>query len=500
MPGTGGGTATALTSGVARAPIKPTAPNLDKSQRVVASKPTSAGGLPALARTLDVTIFYGLIALLILVPLPYGSVEPWAQAAVECVVFGLALLWCLHATLTSSWSRVDLRVFYPLIALAAFAVLQSLSWSNSSIGGIKVVSAISADPYESWVFALRLLTLAVAGALAATFTHNSSRLRVLVAAIILDALATSVFGIARATMQHGDGFLLASLRTGGGFAQFINKNHFAFLVEPALGLLVAMTLLERDAGHRRLFYISAIILLWAALVMSQTRGGLIAVALQFILAAAYFVYSRRRSREPHKAAASGRAMVMAAIVAGVVISATATTGWLGGDQLSTGIETASSEIRSDDVEHWGARRRDIWQATLRMARAHPVLGAGLGGYWEEIPEYHNGSGVLTPQQAHNDYLELLASGGIVGAGLFVWFAVSLFRISRRALNTSTGRQRVFAVGALIGIAGVAIHSMIEFGLHITSNAVLLVMLLALLSLNPIKQRLSAQEHRSAAFN
>jgi O-antigen ligase len=454
-----------------------------------------------IARTLDLIIFYGLIIFLILVPLPYGSVEPWAQAAFECVVFGLALLWCVYAMLTGSWSAADLRVFHPLIALAAFAVLQSLSWSNSSVGSIKVVNAISADPFESWIFALRVLALAAAGALAATFTRNSSRLRVLGGAIIFDALISSVFGIARSAMQHGDGFLLVLLRTGSGFAQFINKNHFAFLAEPALGLLIALTLLERDARHRRLLYISAIILLWAALVMSQTRGGLIAVTLQMILATAFFLHSRWRSAAGENARVSGRPIVVAALaLASVLMIATATAIWLGGDQLSTGIETASSEIRADDADHLGARRRDIWQATLRMARAHPVFGVGLGGYWAEIPLYHRASGLLTPQQAHNDYLELLASGGIVALGLFLWFVVALFRVSRKALNTFHGLQRVFAVGALIGIAGIAIHSLIEFGLHITSNAVIFMMLLALLSLNPIKQRLAPQAHRSAAFN
>jgi O-antigen ligase len=135
-----------------------------------------------------------------------------------------------------------------------------------------------------------------------------------------------------------------------------------------------------------------------------------------------------------------------------------------------------------------------------MARAHPLFGAGLGGYWAEIPLYHHASGILTPQQAHNDYLELLASGGLIAIGLFLWFAVALWRTSRNALSKFTGIQRVYAVGAIIGIAGVAVHSLVDFGLHITSNALIFVMLLALLSLNPIKQRRSAQEHRSAAFN
>jgi len=174
---------------------------------------------------------------------------------------------------------------------------------------------------------------------------------------------------------------------------------------------------------------------------------------------------------------------------------------LGGDQLSTGIQTATTEITSDASEvHEGARRRDIWRATMRMARAHPIFGAGLGGYWAEIPVYHDASGVLTPQQAHNDYLELLASGGLIGAALFVWFAIALVRQCRKALQTLAGFQRVIAFGSIIGIFGVAVHSLVEFGLHITCNALCFVILLSILSLNNLNQRPVAQEHRSAAFN
>ena len=135
-----------------------------------------------------------------------------------------------------------------------------------------------------------------------------------------------------------------------------------------------------------------------------------------------------------------------------------------------------------------------------MTRAHPIAGAGLGAYWAEIPAYHDASGVLSPQQGHNDYLELLASGGFIGLGLFAWFLVALILTARNALARFTGIQRVFAVGAIIGIVGVGVHSLVDFGLHITGNALVFVMLFALLSVNKIDQRPAAQVHRSAAFN
>ncbi|HYW73660.1 MAG TPA: O-antigen ligase family protein, partial [Pyrinomonadaceae bacterium] len=173
--------------------------------------------------------------------------------------------------------------------------------------------------------------------------------------------------------------------------------------------------------------------------------------------------------------------------------------WLGGDQLSTGVETAANEMNSRTDDHEGSRRRDIWRATLRMTWAHPLAGVGFGGYWAEIPRFHDASGVLSPQQAHNDYLELFASGGVIGVGLFIWFLVMLGQTIRRALNRFEGPQRVFAIGAIVGMVGVGIHSLVEFGLHMTGNALVFVMLLALLSLDRIEQRPEVQDHHRAAF-
>jgi phosphotransferase system glucose/maltose/N-acetylglucosamine-specific IIC component len=94
---------------------------------------------------------------------------------------------------------------------------------------------------------------------------------------------------------------------------------------------------------------------------------------------------------------------------------------------------------------------------------------------------------------------LLASAGLIGVGLFFWFAWALIQRLRKAQRTFSGVQHVYLVGAAIGIAGIAVHSLVDFGLHITSNALLFVMLLAFVSLNAIDQRAAAQEHRSAAF-
>jgi O-antigen ligase len=122
-----------------------------------------------------------------------------------------------------------------------------------------------------------------------------------------------------------------------------------------------------------------------------------------------------------------------------------------------------------------------------MFLQHPIAGAGFGGYWAEIATFHEGSGVLTPQQAHNDYLEVLASGGLVGAAILVWFAIALIRQTRRTIGASDGFQRAVSLGVIVAVAGVAVHSVVDFGLHITVNALVLMALLAILSLNSFEE-------------
>lgn len=456
---------------------------------------------------LDRSIFYGLIAVIALTAIPYGTVESWSEALFECAVFFLTLLWIVHGFIAGSWRIGNTRLVLPMIGLVLLAIVQSVAWWRTDLAGEHVWFALSADPFETWAFAFRMAALVLAALLVIRFTSNTKRLGILVHAIIAVAVASALFGIARQAMQHGQGFVLSRLQPEQGFGQFINKNHFAFLIEMAVGLVVGVALMRRGRRDRVLAYLSALLLMWTAIVLSNSRGGLLTITVQVIFAALLFANSRTFAREKSvnqkgwirwtRSIAVTTVMIGALlliIVVGVV--------WLGGDQLATGVETATVEMTGVDVSemHEGARRRDIWRATWQMFKAHPIAGAGLGGFWAEVPVYHPASGVLTPQQTHNDYLELLASGGILGAVLFIWFAIALTRQARQSVNAGGGFQRAVLLGAIIGVVGVGVHSMVDFGLHITINALVFVVLLAIISLRTfaVKNRREAVRSVPAA--
>jgi len=85
--------------------------------------------------------------------------------------------------------------------------------------------------------------------------------------------------------------------------------------------------------------------------------------------------------------------------------------------------------------------------------------------------------LMTPQEAHNDYLELLSSGGVIGFALGVWFVVVVARRVRQNLVEDVSYMRAVRFGAILGIVGVAAHSLVDFGLHIIVNAVVFMMLI-----------------------
>ena len=456
---------------------------------------------------LEGAIFHGLIAAIVFTAIPYGTVDPWSQAVFECAVFLLGLLWVIHGLLEGSWRVGNLRLVIPIVTLVGLAILQSFAWPQTDQAGTKVLWSLSADPFESRVFALRAAALILACVLFIRFTISKQRLSFIVHAIITLAIACALFGIARQALQHGEGFLLGRLKQGSGYAQFINKDHFSYLMEMAFGLTVGVAFMRSGRPERIPLYLSGLVVIWAALVLSLSRGGLLAMSIQMIFAGLLFLNSRNSGRSPVAIARGSdtrvpvtanedrrvtrlRSTIAKVIMIGVLLTTiVAGVAWLGGDQLATGVETASIEMaRTDTSElHEAARRRDIWRASWRMFVKHPIAGAGLGGYWAELPSFHEGSGVLTPQQAHNDYLEVLASAGLIGAALVVWFAIVLVKQARRSIRASEGFQRAVSLGAIVGVAGVAVHSVVDFGLHVTVNALVLMALLAILSLKPLEE-------------
>src|SRR5712691_5296602 len=201
---------------------------------------------PRVANVLGKIIFVSLLALFVITAIPYGTAEAWWKAFFVCAISALSILWLIEGLLSDSWIRDGWSLILPIIALAAFSFLQTLPFGNSSSkpGGISLApwNAISADPYQTRFFVLQLLALILAGVLLFRYAANERRLRIVINVVIGVAVASAIFGILRQTTQHGVSFGLQYNTADQGYGQFINKNHFAYLMEMGFGLALGMIL------------------------------------------------------------------------------------------------------------------------------------------------------------------------------------------------------------------------------------------------------------------
>jgi len=406
---------------------------------------------------LNKLVFSALVALIIITPIPYGTVEPWWKAAFVCAIFAICILALIENT--------DIRrnpVLLPMLALTALAFIQTLSLGSRTEANLQVWNAISADPYQTRFFALQMLALTAFLALLYRYANTERRVRVLVYTVLGIAVASAVFGILRQSTQQDTGFVLPLLRRAQGYGQFVNKNHFAYLMEMAFGLGLGIILSGGVKRDRLMIYVALLLPIWIALVLANSRGGVLAMITQIVIAVLLLTSAQS-------------AVVRVALIVVLVVGIAFGTFWVGGDRLASNFEGARSEFDADTLRQ-GVSRNEIWRATMKMFAAHPLLGVGLGGYWIGITAYHDASGLMTPQEAHNDYLELLSSGGVIGFALGVWFVVAVVRKARENLRAGDGYMRAVRFGAILGIAGVAAHSLVDFGLHIMANAVVFLTL------------------------
>ena len=446
-------------------------------------------------------VFFALLSLILLAAIPYGTAEPWWIALFECGVFVLGVVWFVEGLLSERWHLHEHALLIPLLGLVLLAFYQTLPLASAShiSGGIesRIATTLSADPMETRRFALRLLALILTGQLLLHYTSTERRLRALIYTIIAVGVASALFGILRQTMQRDSpSFVLPYLTPNTGYAQFINRNHFAFLMEMTLGLVLGLIVGGGVRRDRLLFYLAAAAPLWAALVLSNSRGGILSMVSQALFLALMFTLVRpARGFLTEQSGVVGRLwrfgrlfIVRAALIIGVIVLVGISVVWIGSDPVVSRIGSASSDF---NVALGNTSRGDIWRASWSLFKAHPVIGAGFGGYWIAITEHHQASGEFAPQQAHNDYLELLTSGGLIGAALGAWFLIAFILRARRSLRSPDSFRRAACLGALAGLFGVAVHSFVDFGLHITVNALVVTALVAIAILD-----ISPAEHRS----
>lgn len=424
-----------------------------------------------------------LAVLLFCAPLPFGGVTRWGSAAVQAVAFAAFVL-------AASTARPrDLRsVAAPALALAAIAgigALQSLSWPRPLAAALSPRFAelraaagqgtdgrvpVSLAPDVSARTALTWIAAAAVLAASAVAARRRDRRRWLMAAVLAAAVFQMLYGAgpwlaASTEIWHtpvpGDPTRLRGT--------FVNPDHLAGYLEIALALTFAWGWWGMRRAWRepipieaRLALAGPPIVVWLALFMglafTGSRGGLaaavVAVVAQGLLLA--------------KAARRGRLAPVGAVAALAGIGVVAAVGL----QQGFGRLAATSAYEVT----WNSRRQ-MYAAAWDLWQSFPWLGAGLGAFRDAIPLTQPADLPGNWWHAHSDWLELLATVGIVGAALFAAGLVPLvLRLARGWTAERPSEDRAAVLAALGALVSLSIHESIDFGLTMPATAITLAAL------------------------
>jgi hypothetical protein len=145
------------------------------------------------------------------------------------------------------------------------------------------------------------------------------------------------------------------------------------------------------------------------------------------------------------------------------------------------------------IDASASSRLALWGAAVRMWADHPWFGVGPAHFDYRFREYRPELVQGRPDRVHNDYLNLFADWGAVGgvivfsgAGILIFWLRRTWPQVRREENdfgSGQGNRFAFFLGATCGLVALAVHSLMDFNLHIPANALVGVTLLALLTSN-----------------
>jgi O-antigen ligase len=410
---------------------------------------------------LDRLIVVGLLVALVCTALAFGGVEPWAVALFELLVVGLAALWVIR---TIVGGRVELAipaVVLPIAGLVLWIAIQGISFSDAS-GNSK---SISLDPEASRNAVTVMLFLLIFFLLSSTFLATRERIEMLARFLIIYGAALAMFALIQSMTWNGAYYWIRQATTHG-FGPFANRDHFAGYMEMLAPIPVALLIAGAVPRDLRLLVGFAAAIMGTAIVASLSRGGI----LSFVMGLLFTVVA-----VPSRPGAKNQRALRLAAAGSIVVAVVIGTLWIGAAPI---VNRAAETFKEAQSEPDYYSRGWLWRDTWAMVRQHPLTGVGAGAFETVFPAYSHASGQYIVAQSHNDYLQLLADCGIVGAALGVIFLLLLYKVVKRALNASDRLQAGMAVGCGGGIFALLVHSLFDFNLQIPSNALLFLFLVA----------------------
>ena len=398
--------------------------------------------------------------------------ETWSAGIWEILVLIITFLWAIQIFLQKEINFEFSPLKYPLLGLLIVAVVQLI---------IPVASrnSLTYDPFATWDAAVKLLVLILFFVLFCSFVNTDQRRQTVVNVVIVMASVIALIGIGQSYLGK-----VIWPRANAGYGPFVNRNHFAGFCVMAVGLVGARVLLRTVQRERMALHICYLIIMCSGIVLCASRGGFLALVGVIFFLAMISVGGRKDVESGKERSLKIR---FAATTVLLVVMAVGAMFITSSDDLMQRFANIQAETEVGETPDMKFSRSELWQNTSKMIKDHPIIGVGLGAYQFVYPRYDQSSGILRAEQAHNDYLHIIAETGVVGLILTISFIVILFGKGFALMQAKNIRRNAVILGALAGCFGIAIHSFVDFNLQVTNNAQVFLALAALATTMPLRE-------------
>ncbi len=426
--------------------------------------------------------------LIIFAPLAFGTKEPWSYAIMEIsIALGLFSL-CLslirkHTNLYRTPGLLFLLLFQGYILLQmiplpsqVIAFLSPKAFSiHSAIDEITLSQrawmTLSVNPFATLVQFFRYGSYAAFYVLAVQILTKKQTLRNIVITIILFGGLFAFSSILQLYIARDMALWIRYTPINSMvMGSYANHNHYAGLMEMIFPIVLGMFLYYRPrikgaslfrsitqmfsqekANIHILMGFSAI-LIFVSIFLSLSRGGIISTCLSLVV---FGLLLRQKSSEK-----KNKVLITICLLC-IFIS----LNWFGWDQIVDRFALLSD---SDRIVNQG--RAQFWKDSKNIIRDFPLTGAGMGCFEHIYPPYKTLNDNMKLQHAHNDYIQLLTEGGVIGFGIITLFILSLIaKTYGNFRKRKDGFSIYLYIGSLTGMISIFCHSFTDFNLQVGAN-------------------------------
>ncbi|HET7623792.1 MAG TPA: O-antigen ligase family protein [Verrucomicrobiae bacterium] len=398
-----------------------------------------------------------VLAILIYGPLATGAVRTPDFLVLQGLTMGVMLLWGFRL-----WLKPRPQLLWPPIcwAVVAFTIYAIIRYATADLE-----YAARGEMVQALMYAF--LFLAILNNL-----YRQEYAQTLALVLVFLAMGIAAYAIYQFATGSDRVWTFIKPYKHRGSGTFISPNDLAGFLEMILPLGLAVVLIGRAKPALKVFVGYAALVILGGIAVSLSRGSWISVGLVLVILFALLI-SYRAYRIP------SIALLIVLIGAGIYLAPRAYI-------FKVRVDQFSQNDRFND-----SARLDLWEPAVRLWKENIWWGIGPNHYNYRFREFRPQSEQYQPDRVHNDYLNTLTDYGIVGFALVLSAFVLLFwgvrktwpYVRKNSGDLGSGNSNKFAilVGASLGLIAILLHSVVDFNMHIPSNAILAVSLMALLA-------------------